>query len=101
MKQSELNHAVADATNETVSTIKSMGFSLADESTESDVADQQILVLDCPFCGTTVLLSANGPEELPELAECPNCDVVYDYADDEVYVVEIKQIADAPFVSAA
>ena len=100
MTQSQLNRAVATATSESVSTIKSIGFSLVEDPAEPEPADQQILVLDCPFYRATVLLSANGPEKLPEFAECERCDLVYDYSSDEVYVVE-PITADKPVVSVA
>ena len=101
MTQTELNRAVSTATSESVSTIKSIGFSLVEDPPEHEPADQQILVLDCPFCGTTVLLSASGPEALPEFAECRRCDVVYDYSSDEVYVAEPTSAIDEALVSAA
>ena len=66
MTQAQLNHAVARATGETITTIRSMGFKLVpDEIDEPDDAEEDYLWLDCPFCRSPVLLTDRGAEELP------------------------------------
>ena len=42
-------------------------------------------MLDCPFCGRPVAYPGRGKAGEPALAECPRCDVYFDFADAEVY----------------
>jgi hypothetical protein len=78
-----LDRAVAAATGETTSTIRRLGFGPAPGGAESD---DIALVLDCPFCGRPVAYPGRGRGGEPAMAECPRCDVYFDFADDEVYV---------------
>ena len=93
MTQAQLNHAVARATGETITTIRSMGFKLVpDEIDEPDDAEEDYLWLDCPFCRSPVLLTDHGAEELPEIAECLACNTLFDYQQDEVYQADLDEI---------
>jgi hypothetical protein len=58
MTQSELNHAVSQATGDDVRDISRLGFSLVDQNdrnfdTECDCQDPQVIDWDAPFEGTT------------------------------------------------
>ena len=82
MYRDDLSCAVADVTGESVAVIDHLGFQIYDPF---DDDDNETLVLDCPFCGGTVLLSTTGPEALPEVAECVRCDTLFDYQEHEIY----------------
>jgi hypothetical protein len=78
--------AVAKATGEDLRTIMHRGFGVVGKpSTPAIDRGPDCLWLDCPFCGSAVLLSAKGPEGMPEVAECEGCDTVYEYSDADVY----------------
>ena len=86
MNRSALERAVARATGESRRTIRRYGFSLASDDFPSTMAPAH-LGLDCPGCGAGLPLHHTRPE-LPEFAECPNCDAVYPYEPEEVYLAE-------------
>lgn len=88
MTCSQLHEAVAKATGDSLSTIRSMGFQPDHWALEVD-EDNTHLVLDCPFCGHEVLLSNTGLGGLPTEAECDHCDTVYDYMFDEIFEAEL------------
>src|SRR5258708_39163454 len=77
--------AVAKATGEELRTIMHRGFGVVAKRSPIQDSDASCFWLDCPFCGKAVLLSAQGPDGLPEAAECERCDTVFDYSQDEVY----------------
>jgi hypothetical protein len=86
MKSQQLQRAVARATGESVTTIRSRGFSvLALDVPVAEVAD--VLYLSCPGCGREVPLSSTD-DTLPDWAECADCDIAYPYADEEVFLPE-------------
>ena len=75
---------IARATGESLSTIRQQGFSLL----RLDVPIPQPvsrLCLTCPGCGSDVPLSADAGAR-PEWAECEQCDIVYPYDDEEVFL---------------
>ena len=88
MSRSRLNSLVARATGESLSTIRSRGFSVLElEVPVPDVADS--LCLSCPGCGTDVPLPAASDGTLPEWAECDQCDIAYPYHHDEVFLPDL------------
>src|SRR5580658_2205205 len=83
MIRSEIERAVSRATGESRRTIRAYGFSLLTEEPESFY--DPLLVLDCPGCGVP-LDAANFSTGVLKFVECPRCDAVYPFADDEIYV---------------
>lgn len=81
---------ISRATGESHRTILNRGFSVF---APLEVVDdpEDLLTLRCPFCGNAILLSIDGPEGLPELAECDRCDFVFDYHDHEVEQMSLAQ----------
>lgn len=85
---------VARATGECLRTILDRGFSVFSIEDDRD-QDETLLTLECPFCGRRILLSTDGPEGLPELAECDGCDLVFDYQADEVEQIPMEVFLDS------
>jgi hypothetical protein len=85
MTQSEIERAVCRATGETRRTIRSYGFNL--QSEESESFEDLSLVLDCPGCGAP-LDAANASTGPLKFIECSRCDAVYPFTVDEIYVGE-------------
>ena len=84
MSRQQFQRAVARATGESVTTIRSLGFSVL----EVDVPVANVancLCLSCPTCGRDVPLSSEE-DTLPEMAECAHCDIAYPYDDEEVFL---------------
>jgi peptide subunit release factor 1 (eRF1) len=75
---------VARATGESLRTIRSQGFSLLTLAVPIEPPAPR-LCLTCPGCGSEVALS-DEEGELPEWAECPQCDIAYPYDDEEVFL---------------
>ena len=87
MSRQQFQRAVARATGESVTTIRSLGFSvLAVDIPLANVANvANCLYLSCPGCGRDVPLSSEE-DTLPEMAECAHCDIAYPYDDEEVFL---------------
>jgi len=85
MTRSQIERAVSRATGETRRTIRSYGFSLLNE--ETDLANDPLLVLDCPGCGAH-LDAAKASTGVFKFIDCPRCDAVYPFAVDELYVID-------------
>lgn len=95
MTEREFTRAVADATGEPRSLIRSRGFSLITADEPPEVDEPAHLGLSCPGCGAEVrLITADaGADALPEFAECGRCDAVYGYDEDEICVLEPLAVA--------
>jgi hypothetical protein len=88
--------AVAKATGEDLRTIMHRGFGVVGKrSTPANDPGAYCLWLDCPFCGSPALLSAEGPERMPEIAECERCDTVFDYSNADVYTADPLDVLEA------
>jgi hypothetical protein len=85
MFRSEIERAVCRATGETRRTIRSYGFNL--QSEESESFDDLSLVLDCPGCGAP-LDAANASTGPFKFIECFRCDAIYPFTVEEIYVSE-------------
>jgi transcription elongation factor Elf1 len=85
MTQSQLDHAIAHYTGESLETIRCRGFRTRPVELEPE---DLVLALDCPFCGRTVVLDTAPGVPLPAVAECDRCDVYFEYRADELYAVE-------------
>ncbi|HEY4261967.1 MAG TPA: hypothetical protein VGM98_17480 [Schlesneria sp.] len=84
MPRSLLNSLVANATGESSRTIRQRGFSLLRlDVTIATPAPH--LCLSCPGCGADVQLTSNRGN-LPEWAECDQCDIAYPYEEHEVFL---------------
>jgi hypothetical protein len=86
MTQNELNRAVARATGESHGTIRDLGFTLVTQETEP--ATEPTLAVDCPGCGAR--LDVHSSPNRSHI-ECPRCDAVYPYSDEEMYVSETAE----------
>jgi hypothetical protein len=82
MTQNELNRAVARATGESRGTIRDLGFTLVTQETEP--VTEPTLAVDCPGCGARLEVNSSDPSR--GHVECPRCDAVYPYSDEEIYV---------------
>ena len=82
MTQNELNRAVARATGESRGTIRGLGFTLVTQ--EAEPATEPTLAVDCPGCGARLEVHSCEPNRGE--VECPCCDAVYPYTDEEIYV---------------
>ena len=81
MTQNELNRAVARATGESLGTIRDLGFTLVTQETKP--ATEPTLAVDCPGCGARLDVHSSPSRNH---IECPRCDAVYPYSNDEIYV---------------
>ena len=72
MTQAQLDHAVADATGETVATIHLWGFSPLAERPDDLEPEDLALCVACPHCRRAVAYPG-----APALAECLDCDVYF------------------------
>jgi len=83
MTRTELEKAVARTLGESRKTVQRFGFSLLVE----EPAPDPHVVIDCPGCGTCLDLTDRS-EPLPEFVACSQCDAVFPYAVDELYVAD-------------
>jgi hypothetical protein len=81
LTQVQIDHAVADATGESLRAVRKHGFSLPGELESDDFE----LVLDCPFCGRPVPYPGRARDGSAFLAECLRCDVYFGFDEVEVY----------------
>ena len=79
---------IARATGESRRTIRAQGFSLLKLAVPLPDPPAR-LCLACPGCGSDVPLSADEGE-LPEWAECAQCDIAYPYHDEEVFLPDAE-----------
>jgi hypothetical protein len=85
MIQSQLDRAVAGATGESLRTIRALGFTILARGEFGREAEDLGLRVDCPFCGDAVPYPGRARDRTPALAECPRCDLDFDFAIEEVY----------------
>jgi hypothetical protein len=85
MTRSQLDGAVAQATGESLFTVRRLGFSLMNGEPAPLDPEDLCLVIDCPFCGRAVPHPGPARDGSPTLAECFTCDVYFDYAPDEIH----------------
>ncbi|AGA26328.1 hypothetical protein [Singulisphaera acidiphila] len=85
MTRSQLDGAVAQATGESLLTVRRLGFSLMNCGSNSPDPEDLCLVIDCPFCSRPVPHPDPARDGSPTLAECLACDVYFDYAPAEIY----------------
>jgi hypothetical protein len=79
-----LNSQVAACTGEPLAVISRLGFSLLTETRKEPAADDICLVVQCPFCGRQVPYPGRSRDGSYSLAECPDCDVAFEFDDREV-----------------
>jgi hypothetical protein len=84
MTQSQLDRAVARATGEPLRLIRGRGFGPAPRRPTDLEPEDPTLCVECPFCGRPVPYPGMAGGS-PAPAECDRCDVVFDFAADEVY----------------
>jgi hypothetical protein len=85
MTQAQLEDAVACATGESITTIRSLGFSL--EPHEGDDTEPEILGLAviCPCCHEPVPYAGLTRDGSPTLGECLACDIFFDVAIGQIF----------------
>ena len=88
MSRHRLHAQIARATGESLRMIRTQGFSLLTLAVPVDEPPAR-LCLACPGCGSDVPLS-DGEGELPEWAECAQCDIAYPYRDEEVFLPDAE-----------
>jgi hypothetical protein len=81
LTQSQIDQAVAEATGESLRTVRNHGFSAPAMLEPDDIT----LVLDCPFCGRAVPYPGRARDGSAVLAECLRCDVYFGFDEAEVY----------------
>ena len=85
MTQTHLISSVASATGESLRTIHGLGFNLVTESPDDLEPENLHLVVDCPFCRTSLPYPGLvGDGSLP-MGECLSCDVYFPFESEEVY----------------
>jgi hypothetical protein len=89
MTQAQLELAIAGRTGESPRTIHRLGFGLEPDASTGLEPEDLRLVVDCPFCGRSVDYPGLVGNGSPALAECsnPRCDVYFDFAISDVYVL--------------
>ena len=85
MTQAQLDRAVASVTGETVRAVRNLGFSILEHRPETPDLEDLSLVIDCPFCRTTMPYPGLHEDDTLALAACPVCDVEFEFAPHEVY----------------
>ena len=85
MTQAQLDRAVASVTGETVRDVRNRGFSILEHLPETSDPEDLSLVIDCPFCRTTMPYPGLHEDDTLALAACPSCDIEFEYAPHEVY----------------
>jgi hypothetical protein len=87
---SAFNRSIAHATGESLSTIRSRGFSVLELDIPRVAAGR--LCISCPGCGHDVSLARQDVEPT-EWAECEQCDIAYPYDDEEVFLPDDELVA--------
>ena len=85
MTQAQIDRAVAACTGEPLALIRHHGFSLLTETRHQPAADDIRLVVHCPFCGDQVPYPGRSRDGSNTLAECPGCDVYFEFDDRDVF----------------
>jgi hypothetical protein len=85
MIQTQLDRAIAARTGERLARIRHHGFSLMNERRDEPTADDLRLVVHCPFCNGQVPYPGRSGDGSNVLAECPGCDVYFEFDDCDVY----------------
>ena len=85
MTRTQLNHSIAARTGESLTVIRRLGFSLWTEPRDEPRPEDIRLVLPCPFCRQQVPYPGRSGEGASVLAECPDCDVAFEFHDREVF----------------
>jgi hypothetical protein len=91
MTQAQLDRAVAQATGETLYTIRCLGFGLTAYARRALEPEDLTLVLDCPFCGRAVAYPGLGGDGSLPVAACLRCDVDFAFQPNEVYVASLAR----------
>ena len=90
MSRLSLHAAVARATGESLATVERLGFQhKCCAQPDRPDADDPLAVIDCPFCGGTVVLAWDSGDDLPEFADCRRCETVFSYAAHEIYETDL------------
>ena len=93
MTQTQLEHAVARSTGESVRTVRHLGFSIQRPAPPPARSAEDVrLVLDCPFCRRPVAYPGLARDDSAALAECDACDVYFDFDPVEVYATGAPEV---------
>jgi hypothetical protein len=85
MTRTQLNRSIAARTGESLSVVRRLGFSLVAGHPREPRSEDLRLVLHCPFCNRQVAYRGGSGNDSKSLAECPDCDVEFEFDDCEVF----------------
>lgn len=91
MTQSQLHHAIAVTTGESICTIRNLGFGLLAQEPHDLEPEDLRLVVDCPFCRQPVPNPGATQTGDSVIAECDLCDVYFDFAPSDVYAAAVHE----------
>ena len=85
MTRNQVSHLIAARTGEPLSVIRRLGFQIKSEPREGPAAEEICLVVRCPFCRGAVAYPGRSRDGSAAPAECPGCDVDFEFDDREVF----------------
>jgi hypothetical protein len=85
MTQAQLDDAVACATGESITTIRSLGFSLEPHERDDSEPEDPGLAVICPSCHEPVPYAGLTRAGAPTLGECLACDLYFDVAIGQIF----------------
>ena len=86
MTQAQLEHEIADATDESIFDVRQLALScLSDEPADHDPGPL-FLVIDCPHCRGAARYPGQRPDGSYPMARCPGCEAVFGFDVLDVYV---------------
>ena len=89
-----LNRQIATRTGESLAVIRRLGFQLQAPPREEPITEDICLVVHCPFCRGTVSYPGRSGDGSRALAECPDCDVYFDFDDRDVIPAGARRLAE-------
>jgi hypothetical protein len=90
MTRTQLNHSIAERTGESLSVIRRLGFSLVAGHSREPRTEEIRLVLQCPFCNRQVPYPGRLGDGSKSPAQCPDCDVEFEFDDCEVFPISAR-----------
>lgn len=85
MTQLQLDHAVADATGESLGLVQGLGFSLVPPDGDDLEPEDLILAVACPSCRRPVSYPGATRDGSLPLAECATCDLYFGVTHPEIF----------------
>ena len=85
MTRAQLDTRIAARTGESLAVIRRLGFQIKSELREEPATEELRLVVHCPFCRGAVPYPGRSRDGSATLAECPGCDVDFEFEDRDVF----------------